>query len=77
MSKFNNCNILTLLYTQQVAYMFLRAADILEIAEAFYPVILELGGSVQLLVLAIYRKDINRLLNDLQKFVKISNINIL
>lgn len=53
--------------------MFLRAADILEVAEVFYPVIVLLGNAVQVLILAIHRRDINRLLAEMQKFVNNSN----
>lgn len=58
----------------QVAYMFLRAADIIEMAQTFYPVIAPLGRVVQILVLAVFRKDISSLLAEMQKFVNLSNI---
>lgn len=53
--------------------MFLRTADVLEISQTFYPVITTLGCAVQLLVLVIYRKDINRLITDMQIIVNTSN----
>lgn len=54
--------------------MFIRTRDILEMAQVFYPVIIILGCALQLLVLVIRRKDINRLLADVQRFVNLRNI---
>lgn len=60
----------------QIAYMFLRAADVMEMAKTFYPVIAVLGRTLQLLVFAFYRKSISRLLGDVQKFVNQSNAEV-
>lgn len=56
--------------------MFLRAADILEMAEVFYPVIIAIGNAVQLLILAIHRKDISILLEDIRRIVALCNTSI-
>lgn len=48
--------------TLQVAFMFLRTADVIEIAQTFYTVITVLGRTLQLLVFTVFRMDINILL---------------
>lgn len=58
----------------QIAYMFIRTDDILEIAQAFHPIIAMLCRVLQLLVLSIHRNDIKNLLAKLQQFVNLSNI---
>lgn len=57
--------------------MFLRAVDILEVAQAFHPMIAMLCRVLQLLVLAVHRKDIKKLLAKLEQFVNFSIITIL
>lgn len=57
----------------QILYVFIRAADAIELARILYPVVAIQGRFLQLLVLAIFRKDISRLLSDMQKFINLSN----
>lgn len=52
--------------------MFLRADDVIDMAQSFYPVMSGLGRTPQLLTLALFRQDISRLLADMQKFVNLS-----
>lgn len=54
--------------------MFLRTANALEMVKVFYPVIIRIGCLLQIIVLAIYRKDINKVLVDLQNAVNLSKI---
>lgn len=56
--------------------MFLRTASTLEMVKVFYLVIIRLGCLLQIIVLAIYRKDINRVLVDLQIAVNLSILQI-
>lgn len=54
--------------------MFLRTADLLEMAQSLYPVSSILGNALQLLALAVHKKELNQLLNAMQKFGNKSNI---
>lgn len=53
--------------------MFCRTADVLEMAHSLYPVSSILGCTMQFIVLAVHRKDFNRLLNAMQQFVNKGN----
>lgn len=52
--------------------MFLRTADVLEMAHSLYPVSSILGCTLQFLVLAAHRTEFNELLNAMQQFVNLS-----
>lgn len=58
----------------QISY--LRTANGKELTQALYAVMAVSGRILQLLKLAVFRKDIRRLLADIQQFVNISNISI-
>lgn len=56
--------------------MILRAANALELARVFYLVAMRVSCAFMLLVVTVYRKDINRLLANMQQFVNLSNVHI-
>lgn len=60
----------------QVAYCFVRPANVIEMLQAAYPVMTGIGRALQLLVFIVFRHEINRLLADMQKFVNLSIIKI-
>lgn len=61
-------------FCYQIFYLILRTADFLEMAQVFYPIVAIFGRTLQILVFAIHRKDILRLLDEMQKFANLSMI---
>lgn len=57
--------------------MFLRAADAKEVAQTLYSAVSILGRALQLIVFAVLRTDINKLIADIQTFVNLSNTVVL
>lgn len=57
--------------------MFFRTAEVIEMVQVLYPVIAALGRTLQLVVLAVFRKDVSRLVVDMQRFVNLSIIAIM
>lgn len=59
----------------QIAYIFLRTADVTVVIQSFYHVIALVGRALQFVVLIVFRKHIIKLLADIQRFVNLSNAN--
>lgn len=57
----------------QIAYLTFRTSEVIETAQVLFPVMALLGRTLQLVVLAVFRQDISRLLANMQNFVNISN----
>lgn len=59
-------------FCYQISYMVFRTASVLEVVQVFYPISSMFGRILQFLILSLYRKDVYRLLTDLQTFVNLS-----
>lgn len=56
--------------------MFVRTANVIEMAQVFYPIISLLGHSLKLVIIAGFRKNVKKLLAEMQEIVNLSKIAI-